>query len=365
MGTKTNSLHELIYAQLFMLRASSVVEAMSKRRGKNGGVSEEERQFKSTKKIVDLKATKEEKYAQFAHLADAQKVEYDKLVAKYFSDARPTFMLPAEITRRVKYLEETIAKINRAQHRAIEKIDDEIQILEQKHMAKKNGDDDFDLSVGAKTHCKKWLNGVLYDRKIEISVRQTRKGNLCEQQGIDYLKEHIYKNVFVMDKNEETRNDGAKIGTCDLHIENFDGRGSAIIDDVKNAYTHEDMPLHDDDLPKSRYWWQALTYCILWKTNYAAISYVLMNMPPEILTELVRQKYGYKYTEAQYEELKAIYTYDELPPFLRIKRFEFKFTDAEIEKYSLEIDEKVAEMRRYIHFLISKLDAHKYKIESY
>ena len=220
------------------------------------------------------------------------------------------------------------------------KQDEELATLRAKRDAKP------ELSKGAKTYCEKWLKEQLYGRYEQMSNKYVDKGILCEADGINLVAEAMQYGFI--QKHEGRESNEYFEGECDLLL-------SDTVEDIKNSWSCFTFPLFATTLPESDYFYQLQVYMKLYNRNKAAVNYVLINAPEEIIDRealFISRKAGYSEVDmGLYDEVRAKMTYDGLPLSLRFKRFEFDRDDAVIA----QIEQQVILCREYIKTLQNEI----------
>jgi hypothetical protein len=204
------------------------------------------------------------------------------------------------------------------------------------------------LSETAKTYCKNWLKGFLYEKRKTFTSKYTDKGNEKEEDAIDYC-ERVFEGAdgwFLASKNTERRSNQWVEGECDIELTDE-------IKDIKNSFDFSTFPLIEDEIPTIDYYWQLQGYMWLWDKEKGGVIYVLMDLPDEMIMKEVWREFGYgfAYTQQQFDDFTAQFRYEHLPRQLRIKEYKFERDDEKIEL----IKTKVGECRKYIDILVNNL----------
>lgn len=195
------------------------------------------------------------------------------------------------------------------------------------------------LSQGAKTYCQEWVKEQIYGCYRDFSNNQTRKGEICEQEGIDMVcdilgKPRTKKNEFRL------QNDWCD-GEADLVLDDS-------VEDIKNSYDPYSFPLFEDIIPDAGYIDQIQCYMELYGKTKGGVNYVLIDMPEELLSQIVwakAKKLGIEEETLElYESVKKQYSYSHLPIKLRHKRYAF---DKDINRLE-QIKQRVMMCREYI-----------------
>lgn len=235
-----------------------------------------------------------------------------------------------------KYAELKPGKAKENKQAAIDKLKRELAQVEQLP-------DVPELSEGAKTYCENWVKSRLYDKKREFTSKQTDKGNLTEQEGIELIESFLQLPLLM--KNDERRENEYIQGECDVVLPD-------LIIDVKSAYDCFTFPLFETEIPEKDYHWQVLGYMELWGKKQASVCYCLLDMPMEMIERELRYKFRDGFTKEQYEKAAKQYIYSHIEPKYRVKEFKFEYDAEKIEK----INARVIQCREYIQQLLNTLN---------
>jgi len=199
------------------------------------------------------------------------------------------------------------------------------------------------LSKTAQTYCQTWCKEQLYNRKKEFSNKYTQKGNIVEDNSIDFVAEYL--NLGMLIKNEQHFENDFLTGTPDVVLKD-------LLIDVKNSWDVFTFPLFDTECPNTDYYWQAQGYMALTGKNSYKLIYTLIDTP-ENLIESEMRKYcfqnGIEQDDADYKEWFDKMTYKDIPNDLKIKIFEIQRNDEDIKR----IENRVVECRLYIKYIKS------------
>ena len=215
----------------------------------------------------------------------------------------------------------------------IEKLSTQIEYLE-------GIQDTPNLSATCISFLHSWVNEHVYQRRVEFTSKQTDKGNLVEEDAIIYASGYIPE-MGVASKNETHFENEWMIGTPDVLPDEW-------VFDNKASFSHDTFPLYETELPEIDHDWQVTGYMELTDREKGAVVYTLMSMPEEMIIKEARWKLGLEYTQAQYDEFAKQFRYDDLPAYLRIKRFDIEYSEEKIEA----IKRRVLECRDYIQNII-------------
>lgn len=133
-------------------------------------------------------------------------------------------------------------------------------------------------------------------------------------------------------------------GECDIILHDT-------IVDIKSSFTCFTFPLFETKIPDTDYEWQIQGYMSLWGKPKGMVSYVLMDMPDEVIEKELRWKLKDGYTKEQYETEYMKYIYSNIDTKYRVKSFEFEYDAKKIE----QVEARVKLCREYIETLIKNL----------
>lgn len=190
------------------------------------------------------------------------------------------------------------------------------------------------LSETAKTMLVVWYKEKLYQRRKEIQSKYLTKGNECEDASIAYLN-NLYGTAY--QKNEQHYNNDHINGTPDILTDDT-------VIDIKNSWDFTTFPLFSTGLPTKDYTWQVQGYMLLTGKRKGSVIYTLMDLPDEQIELEYRRTGG---TGIVTPEFKANYKYSNLSDDLRVKRFDFDYS----EEMAEQIIEKVEAARNFISSL--------------
>ena len=196
---------------------------------------------------------------------------------------------------------------------------------------------------------KMWLKEQTFNRRKEFSSKYTQKGNICEDNSIDFIAEMLDFGSLI--KNEKHfENDFIK-GTPDVILND-------LIIDVKNSWDWSTFPFFENEVPNSDYYWQAQCYMELLNIDNYKLCYILSDTPFNIIESEAKR---YCYTnglslEDEYEEILCEFerkmTYSDVDSALKLRVFDIKRNK---EDYNL-IVERVKLSREYIKKQIELLN---------
>ncbi len=189
------------------------------------------------------------------------------------------------------------------------------------------------------TYCETWLKEQLYSRKKEFSNKYTQKGNIVEDNSLDYIAEQLGFGMLL--KNERHYENEFMTGTPDVVLKN-------LIIDVKNSWDAFTFPLFSDEVPNDSYYYQAQCYMELTGIDHFKLVYVLSDTPDHLIFREAK-KYCYEngFDELDqdiYDEFFNKMTYSDVPDSLKIKVFDIEKNETVIEL----IKQRVIECRQHI-----------------
>tara|TARA_R100001440_G_scaffold482_2_gene1369 strand:- start:522 stop:1166 length:645 start_codon:yes stop_codon:yes gene_type:complete len=186
------------------------------------------------------------------------------------------------------------------------------------------------ISKTTASYCKEWMKEQIYSRKKEISSKYFDKGNIMEQNSLDYIASEL--GYDSLPKNEKSFENDYLTGTPDAIFSDH-------IIDVKNSWDCFTFPLFFDNVPNKNYYWQAQGYMALTGLDYYRLIYTLMDTPEELI------KKEYFGSNLDYDTFAKHYKYSDIDSKYRIKVFELERNDLDIDR----IYTRVEECREYIN----------------
>jgi hypothetical protein len=164
---------------------------------------------------------------------------------------------------------------------------------------------------------------MIYERRHDVKSKYLSKGNDCEQQSVNMLNEMLGLKV---EKNTERFFNEFITGEPDYIQSDF-------VRDIKNSYSHGTFPLFGE--LDYKYKMQLKGYLWLLGMKKGSVDYFLHDMPENLLMKECRAEMWNRDMEELevelYDEIKAKFTYSDLPLNLRYRSFEVELTDQDIE----------------------------------
>lgn len=196
-----------------------------------------------------------------------------------------------------------------------------------------------ELPKGAITYAENWYKEQLYSRSKEFTSKYTNKGNLVEDEAIDFIAQHFNYGYLV--KNIQRFENDFCVGTPDVLPKD------EVIDN-KSSWDCFTFPLFDAKIDKG-YWWQLQGYMWLTNRKKSKLIYTLMDMPPAELEKLYQSALFLPENKERdvmevFEAVRAQHSYSHLPANLRIKSFSFERDDEAIK----QIEARVVAVRKYL-----------------
>ena len=199
------------------------------------------------------------------------------------------------------------------------------------------------LSQTTKSYLEQLCKEIIYNTKYTFSSKYTDKGNIVEDNSIDFIAEQLEYGMLI--KNEQYYSNDFICGTPDI-ITNDE------VIDVKNSWDCFTFPLFSDEVPNKDYYYQLQCYMALTGLKKAKLIYVLSDTPISIIE---KEAYWYcknnGYDELDmdiYKEFEQRMTYKDVSPDAKIKVFDIEHNDDVIA----EIYERVNLCRDYVKELI-------------
>ena len=203
-----------------------------------------------------------------------------------------------------------------------------------------------ELPQGAKTYAETWLAEQVYQRRKKFSSKQTKKGNLTEDEVIKLIGEYI--NEPYLEKYTGPNMNGEYItGDPDVIYTAIDSmlKAKRMVIDAKSCTDPFTFPLLDCELDPI-YRDQIEGYKILYKCDGMMVGKGLVNLPEEMVLReagFIARERGVGIDEV-YDDVKAFYTYDNLPIEARVRMFEVEPRPW----FEAEVIKRVKMIREYI-----------------
>lgn len=164
-----------------------------------------------------------------------------------------------------------------------------------------------------------WAKEQLYSRKKEFTSKYTIKGNINEDESIDFVSDFL--NLGFIVKNEKHFENDYLTGTPDVILPN-------LLIDVKNSWDCFTFPFFADKIPNDDYFYQAQGYMELTGINKFKLIYTLTDTPFYLIEhEFKRYCYtnGYELEDTDLlEKFVEKMTYKDIPIEKKIKIFDIE-----------------------------------------
>lgn len=130
------------------------------------------------------------------------------------------------------------------------------------------------LSAGAKTYLRTIAKQIVYSVDFEVDVKYIRKGNSCEQDGIDLLNKILFKRY---EKNTVRIETDLMSGECDILQPGY-------IRDVKLSWSLQQFPATQEDARDTDYEYQGRAYMHLYDRPLFYVDHLMVTTPEELRT---------------------------------------------------------------------------------
>ena len=133
------------------------------------------------------------------------------------------------------------------------------------------------LPKGAMTFLQNKESQIILDWQDHVETDAMMKGIECEDASIALFNE-VTGNFYF--KNAERKENGVITGECDI----FDEENS-IIWDIKSSYSKKTHKMRIDVKDNKTYFWQLVSYAILWNTENAGLARCLVDTPEYLINQ--------------------------------------------------------------------------------
>ncbi len=217
------------------------------------------------------------------------------------------------------------------------------QLIERDNLLRKQNN--TELPETAKTYCKDWLKGQIYNRQKEFSNKFTEKGNIMEDTSLDFIAKMLDLGMII--KNEQYFENDFMQGTPDAILPDM-------IIDVKNSWDCFTFPLFDTEIENNSYFYQLQGYMHLTDKKSAKLIYCITDTPENLIERECKYwclKNGYEMDIDIYNQFYEKMTYSDIEDRFKIKIFDIDYDKTVIDS----IIERVKLCRNYIETLIKTL----------
>lgn len=192
-----------------------------------------------------------------------------------------------------------------------------------------------DLSETTKSYLMEIYIKEVFGREKPIDTPMMRKGTMVETDSISTL-ERVHGVTYF--KNNTTFDNDFVIGTPDV----IDKENSLIVD-IKSSWDLWTFSKVDEKSAGSDYYYQLLSYMWMTGMKKAQLAYVLVNTPEMFVNDEI-YRLSFKMDESKADEYRKNYLFDDIPEEIRVKRFNFDFSEELIEN----IKNQVTKAREYL-----------------
>lgn len=241
----------------------------------------------------------------------------------------------------LKRLNELQAKADLTKKVAIERAD-KIAVLQNVTIpALELIKDKIRLSETCLSYVERWVKEQpeFYGRTKGFTSKYTEKGNLCEDDAIQFCADQYGWGMVSKNQNHYTEDEHIE-GTPDIVL-------ARSVEDTKVSWDSDTFPLFDE-VPDIKYEWQGHGYKAIVNKDLFGLHYCLMDAPDSIVTAEAwkeAKKKGMDELDAElFDEVKAHMTYSHLPVKLRLKSWVFERNKVA----EMAIRERVELIRKYI-----------------
>ena len=133
------------------------------------------------------------------------------------------------------------------------------------------------LPKGAMTFLQNKESQIILDWQDHVETDAMMKGIECEDASIALFNQ-VTGNFYF--KNAERKENGVITGECDI----FDEENS-IIWDIKSSYSKKTHKMRIDVKDNKTYFWQLVSYAILWNTENAGLARCLVDTPEYLINQ--------------------------------------------------------------------------------
>lgn len=183
------------------------------------------------------------------------------------------------------------------------------------------------LGKTGQNYIEKWIMSNIFNRSFEIKNKFLDKGNICENESIQFAAKILGIELF---KNEQYFENDFFTGTPDIIY------NKECVIDMKNSWSWETFPLLENDITNSDYYGQLQVYMNLTGIKKAKLIYTMLDTPEHLI-----EKEAWYYCKSLgleeldidiFEEFQAKMTYPDIEEKNKIKIFDIDYDPKFIEK---------------------------------
>jgi len=199
------------------------------------------------------------------------------------------------------------------------------------------------LSKTTISYLEQLCKEVIYNTKYTFSSKYTEKGNIVEDNSIDFVAEQLGYGMLI--KNEKYYSNDYLTGTPDVITKDT-------VIDLKNSWDCFSFPIFSDEIPNKDYYYQLQGYMALTGLKKAKLIYVLSDTPTNLIEKEAYwhcKNNGFDELDMDiYKEFEQRMTYNDVPADAKIKVYDIERNEDVIN----EIYQRVELCREYIKNLI-------------
>jgi hypothetical protein len=203
----------------------------------------------------------------------------------------------------------------------------------------------FGLSQTCISYVHEWIKDLpeFYgNNKIQQKSKYTDKGLLVEADSIDFTAKRLGWEKYEIHP-PRAYNEFIE-GQCDVLRWDY-------VTDLKNSWDRKTFPLFYTEIPEKNYYAQLQGYMDIYERENAELIYTLMNAPEQLIEQEARRKMYElglpELDEELYNEFYEKMTFDHVPEWMKIKRFEIQKN----RNYLGDVYKKVINIQGYINSL--------------
>lgn len=185
------------------------------------------------------------------------------------------------------------------------------------------------LSETTKTYLRDiYIQEVFGRHKPQIVNGAMQKGTMVESDSMDVLKAATGLTYF---KNSKHLNNDFIKGTPDIIAQDN------LVIDIKSNWDLWTFAATDEKKATDTYYYQVLGYMWLTGKTKGKLAFCLTNTPEEIMYKET-QKLAYSMDQAEAEDIiRKNHTFDDVPMKLRVKQFDFDYSEQDVEMLKNQI----------------------------
>lgn len=193
---------------------------------------------------------------------------------------------------------------------------------------------DDPLSETTKSYLKEvYIREVFGREKSDMVANKfTQKGIMCETDGLEMIERVDGVKYF---KNNKLYEDRFIKGTPDVVADN--------IIDTKLSWDLFTFANMDEDKARKAYYYQMLGYMWLTGKQEASVIFCLVNTPEHLMNAEL-YKLQFSIPDGEHLKYKNNYIFDDIPEKLRIKKYNFNYSDEDMKMLA----HRIIDCRNYL-----------------